>query len=82
MVTDSEVEMHFVEGIHTLKVTSSEKGTAFLRSDAAATIFFAALFCAATIQGRHFFLQTTHRHQRPLDKVCTSNTLTTAKHCQ
>ena len=54
--------------------------TVFLQSDAAASIFIAAHFCAATIRGRHLFLWEAHRHQRWLDKVCTSETV--ARHCQ
>ena len=37
--------------------TYAAEDTVFLRSDAAATIFSAARFCAATIQGRRLFLR-------------------------
>ena len=55
----------------------------FLRSDVAATIFFAACFCADTtcICGRHLFLWKVCRHQRRLDKVRTSETVTIARRC-
>ena len=56
--------------------------TVLLPSDAEATIFLAAHFCATTIQGGHLFLWKTRRHQRWLDKVRTSDTVTTVKHCQ
>ena len=56
--------------------------TVFLRSDATATIFFAAHYCAATIRGQCLFIQKTHRHQRQLDKVHTSDTVMTFNHCQ
>ena len=59
----------------------------FLRSDAAGTIFCAAHFCAATIrgqptiQGQCLLLRKTSRHQRWLDKVRMSDTVTTVKRC-
>ena len=67
--------------------------TVFLRSDAAATIVFAARFCAATILGRLLFEDGYYSRvafislespqtQRRLDKVYTSDTVTTVRRCQ
>ena len=39
-------------------------------------------FCAVTIWGWRFFLWQTCRHQRWLDKVCTSDTVMTVARCQ
>ena len=47
--------------------------TIFLWSHTAATIFFAACFRAATIQGWRLFLWQAHRHQEQLDEECTSD---------
>ena len=49
--------------------------------------FCCSLLCsyyssAATIRGQRLFLQKTHRHQRRLDKVHTSDTVMTFNHCQ
>ena len=52
--------------------------TVFLRSDAVATIFFAARFCAATIRGWRLSLWKACGHQWLLDKV---RTVTTVAHC-
>ena len=58
-------------------IVYSDKGTTVcVRSDAEATIFFTAWFCAATTQGQCLFLWKAQRHQRQLDKVCTSETVT------
>ena len=54
----------------------------FLQSDATATIFFTARFRAATIQGRCLFLWKACGHQQWLDKVRTSDTVMTVRHCQ
>ena len=60
----------------------------FIRSHTVATIFFAACFCAATIQGRHLFLWKDRRHHwrrimyiqamqwQLLDAVSSMHTLT------
>ena len=52
--------------------------TVFLPSDATSTVvFFAARFGVATIRGRRLFFWKVRRHQRWLDKVHTSDTVTT-----
>ena len=63
-------------GIRVVIVYSDKGTTVCVRSDAAATIFFTAWFCAATIRGQRLFLWKAQRHQRQLDKVCTSETVT------
>ena len=44
--------------------------------------FFAARFCVATIQGQRLIPRKASRHQRWLDKVCTSDAVVSVKHCQ
>ena len=56
--------------------------TVFLQSDAVATIFFAACFCAAAIRGCRLFPWKACRHQQQLNKTCTNNTVTAVRHCQ
>ena len=52
--------------------------TVFLPSDATSTVvFFAVRFGAATIRGRRLFFWKGRRRQRWLDKVHTSDTVTT-----
>ena len=56
--------------------------TVFLRSDATATIYFAAGFVQLLFEGGINFFGKARRHQRRLDKACTSATVTVARHCQ
>ena len=56
----------------------AKKNIVFLQSDAAATIYFAAHF----VRLRRLFLNwKARRHQRRLDKVRTSETVTVARRC-
>ena len=55
-----------------------DRDTVFLQSDAAATIYFAVGF-VHTIRGQRLFLWKACRHQRRLDKVRTSETMTFAR---
>ena len=77
----------------------SNRDTVSLWSDAMATIYFTAYFCAATIwgrllfeggyylraatiQGQCLFLWEACRHRQWLNKVCTSDIVTTVRRCQ
>ena len=75
--TKRKVHMHVAQNYC---MTRSFVSTVFLQSDTAATIYFAACFCAATTRGWCFFLWKAHRHQQRLDKVRTSDTVTVVRH--
>ena len=76
-VDDSEC---LTQHVHAYTVVPIE--IIFLWSDAAATIFFAGHFCAAILRGQPLFPWKSRRHQWRLDKVHTSDTVTTVRRCQ
>ena len=56
--------------------------TVFLRSDAAATIYFAARFVRLLFKGSVYFSGKPGDIDDGLDKVCKSEVVTVARRCQ